>query len=136
MVSAAHAGCYFFLLGRVGVVSCGVTKGVTTALYVYISHMLFCDEDHKKYCVGWAGIIATFFCSSGVMLYAYATAIAPKQPAMQRVASAAGMRRVPSVARCATLLCDDAHSPTNVEMGGMQPQGLAKLLEEDTGNGV
>merc|ERR1740130_1676010 len=78
--SAVHAVAYFNLLGSIGVVSCGVMKGLTTAGYVTISAIAFCGIA-AKYCINWQTAISSVVCVGGVMVYSYATANASKAAA-------------------------------------------------------
>lgn len=81
--SAVHAIAFFTLLGSIGVVSCGVMKGLTTAGYVTISAALFCSVD-KKYCPHLDTVMSAVTCVLGVLMYSYATKLAsdssPREP--------------------------------------------------------
>lgn len=88
--SAWHAVAYFNLLGSIGVVSCGVMKGLTTAGYVLLSNFIFCsDGERAKYCFNWQTGISSFICVTGVIVYAVATgrAQAESVPARESLAA-------------------------------------------------
>ena len=72
---------YFVLLGQIGVVSSGVVKGLSTALYVILAFFLFyfglsAEEVHtlhrEKYGISVWSALACVLCVAGVVLYAMA----------------------------------------------------------------
>jgi len=76
VASAVHAVAYYSLLGSIGVVSCGVMKGLTTAGYVTLSAAVLCDKDVKAKvgsCMTWRTGIASVICVMGVVFYSVAT---------------------------------------------------------------
>ncbi|CAD7932402.1 unnamed protein product [Amoebophrya sp. A25] len=78
-----HAASFFFLLGNIGVVSCGMVKGAQTGSYVVLSHMLWCDYDsNPKQCIDTFTGIATGLSIGGVLVYSYASVYCgPGKPA-------------------------------------------------------
>eukprot|EP00929_Paragymnodinium_shiwhaense_P091080 TRINITY_DN51122_c0_g1_i1.p1 TRINITY_DN51122_c0_g1~~TRINITY_DN51122_c0_g1_i1.p1 ORF type:complete len:371 (+),score=48.71 TRINITY_DN51122_c0_g1_i1:83-1195(+) len=98
--SAIHAVAYYNLLGSIGVVSVGVTKGLTTAGYVMFSGLLLCGVDPKtpsKWCVldpeNWRTSVSALVCVIGVGLYTFATSRAhTSSRAMGPVPSAVSSR--------------------------------------------
>jgi len=80
--STVHAVSYYNLLGSIGVVSCGVMKGLTTAGYVFFSIMLLCGKNGQQWCVSspvGPTVLASVFCVGGVLFYAMATAEAQQK---------------------------------------------------------
>merc|ERR1712072_202683 len=73
--SGVHAVAYFSLLGKIGVVSCGVMKGLTTAGYVCLSAAAFCSIE-SKFCATQQTKLSAVICIAGVLCYAIATATA------------------------------------------------------------
>jgi len=74
LASAVHAIAFFNLMGSIGVVSCGVMKGLTTAGYVILSYVLLCDRENPKlagWCMTWRTAISTVLCVIGVMIYSF-----------------------------------------------------------------
>jgi len=74
LASAVHAIAFYNLMGSIGVVSCGVMKGLTTAGYVILSYVLLCDRENPKlagWCMSWRTAISTVFCVIGVMIYSF-----------------------------------------------------------------
>merc|ERR1712216_1055188 len=75
VASLVHAVAFFFLLGRIGVVSCGMVKGAQTAAYVLMAHYFWCkegDPDTSKCIDRWTGA-ATVLCCTGVLIYSWAS---------------------------------------------------------------
>merc|ERR1712048_48771 len=86
VASAVHAAAYYFLLGSIGVVSCGVMKGLTTAGYVTLSAILLCDKDVRSKagsCMTWRTGIASVVCVAGVVFYSVATSMARSTPQLE-----------------------------------------------------
>lgn len=107
--SAIHAVAYYSLLGSIGVVSCGVMKGLTTAGYVALSVILLCNNevaDLKGYCMTQSTVISSVLCVIGVLIYSVFSAKAqqqPQQPAGDMAESVQG--------------AEEANQKTEVEMG-------------------
>ena len=69
-----HCTAFFFLLGTIGVVSCGMVKGGQTGAYVVLCHFLWCEKD-AKYCIDmWTGL-ATGLSIVGVLVYSFSSVV-------------------------------------------------------------
>jgi hypothetical protein len=92
--SAIHAVAYYNLLGSIGVVSCGVMKGLTTVGYVTLSVVLLCDAGNpvlSGWCLTPRTTASCLCCVAGVLVYSVFSALEGqqvKQPAEADVESA------------------------------------------------
>eukprot|EP00443_Scrippsiella_acuminata_P039329 CAMPEP_0115362654 /NCGR_PEP_ID=MMETSP0270-20121206/102815_1 /TAXON_ID=71861 /ORGANISM="Scrippsiella trochoidea, Strain CCMP3099" /LENGTH=368 /DNA_ID=CAMNT_0002785229 /DNA_START=33 /DNA_END=1139 /DNA_ORIENTATION=- len=80
--SAVHALAYYNLLGSIGVVSCGVMKGLTTAGYVTLSAVLLCDSGCDKlsgWCLTNRTVASSVCCVVGVLIYSFFSASVKEQ---------------------------------------------------------
>lgn len=92
--SAVHALAYYNLLGSIGVVSCGVMKGLTTVGYVTLSAVVLCERAQvidpkdatklisnpsEKYCLTTKTFVSSLFCFAGVVIYSVFSSKAKQQ---------------------------------------------------------
>merc|ERR1719410_189060 len=106
--TAVHAGAFFSLLGKVGTVSSGIVKGMTTSTYVLISGLTFCGVD-GSYCLTWRTLTSGAICASSVVCYSLAT----KRAKIQAVAPTT--QTVADIAPGSELTKGDAAKPTAKE---------------------
>lgn len=98
--SAVHALAYYNLLGSIGVVSCGVMKGLSTVGYVTLSAIVLCDRTElidpkdatkvisnplEKYCLSQKTVVSSVFCFVGVVIYSiYSSTAKPQEQEQPR----------------------------------------------------